>query len=455
MPRSQRERAVAAVTEALVIAVVVLPVLAFGGGSRYFSSFTNLLGVLLLGITLFQRWRLGTAKPVSRRKLSYTEPWPALFLFAVFGAVHIAQLVPLPSALVRVLAGWPAQGDWSRLTPNPEATLWALLSWVPAIAVFAAVTLRYDMRGQVRRLLYVLFFLAAGVSLYGIMETVSGRDMIWGLPKLAYHGVVTGTFVSRNHFAAFMALGLGAGLGLTLHRGSKIGTPGEEGTLERIAMLAFIGVVCLLGMVLSKSRGGLGSLVLAGLPVAWWLIGRTERKAFAVLIAAIAIATVVMVAWVGQEPLAQRFADLPDEVQTADARPAAWLTGSRVAARGLPLGVGAGTFEDHFRLIPDTGILVRYNAAHSDPLQILAETGLVGLLAFFGAIAWTLTVAGRALAQRRSAFARSLAIGALAGVAAVLFHSLVDFPLQIPGVRIPLFALLGAAYLAAGRRMTR
>ncbi|MDP8222704.1 MAG: O-antigen ligase family protein [Candidatus Lernaella stagnicola] len=456
MVRNERERAVAALTEALVLALVVFSVLAFGGKSRLFSSLINLFGVALLALVLFERWRHGAPQAVSRRKLVYTEPWPALVLFAAFGLVHIVQLIPLPSAVVTWLAGWPAEGAWSRLTPNPEATLWALISWIPPVAVFAAVTLRYDMRGQIRRLLGVVFFLAALTALYGLVETITGREMVWNLPKLAYRGCVTGTFINRNHFAAFMALGLGAGLALGLYRRGKIATAErQEGQIERLVMVLFLAAICMLGLVLSKSRGGLASVVIAGLPVAWWLVGRKQRKAFDIMIALIAVLTVAMAVWVSREPIVDRFAQLPEEVQTADARPAAWLVGLRVAAHGPLFGVGAGTFEDHFRLIPDTGILVRYNAAHSDPIQLLAETGLAGLLAFAAALFWTLLAATRAFAGRRSNFARSMTVGAIAGVVAVLFHSLVDFPLQIPGVRICLFALLGVAYLAGNRRMTR
>lgn len=456
MARSEHEQTVAAVTEALVLALVVLPVMLFGGNSGFFGSVTNLLGVTLLGLTLYERWRHGNAKPVTRRKLVYDEPWPALALLALFGLVHVIQLLPLPAPIVKILAGWQPETSWARLTPNPTATLWELISWLPPVAVFAAVTLRFDTRRQVRRLLGTLFILAVATSLYGIVETFGASETIWHLPKLAYRGCVTGTFVNRNHFAAFVALGLGAGLALGLYRRSKIsGTGQREGGVEQLAMISFAGVIGLVGLLLSRSRGGLGSLLLAGLPVAWLLIGRRHQKAFAAFMIVLAVLTVGMAVWVSQEPLVDRFADLPEEVHTIDARPAAWRAGFRVAARGLVFGTGAGTFSDQFRVTPDTGILVRYNAAHSDPLQIAAETGLVGLFAFIGALFWIIRATVSAFAERQSRFARSMTIGCLAGVAAVLFHSLVDFPLQIPGVRIPLFALLGVAYLAANRRLTR
>jgi O-antigen ligase len=176
---------------------------------------------------------------------------------------------------------------------------------------------------------------------------------------------------------------------------------------------------------------------------------------FALLLAGLAITTVLINLWISHEPVTKRFHELPEDVQTVDARPAAWLASLRVGMRAPLIGAGAGTFEDQVRILPDTGLFVRYNHAHCDPLEIFAETGTAGLLSLFGAIIWVLFSAARALSTRHSRFARALAVGGLTGIIAVLFHSLFDFPLQIPGVRIPLFAMLAGVYLVAHRRLTR
>ena len=174
-----------------------------------------------------------------------------------------------------------------------------------------------------------------------------------------------------------------------------------------------------------------------------------------VLVAALVVTTLALGWWVSRQPLTERFADLRQEAQAPDSRPAAWATTLRLIARAPLLGAGAGSFEDRFRLVPDTGILVRYNHAHCDPLETLAETGLIGFLGLFGGIFGVIYASLRALAVRRSRFARLLTVGVFAGVAAVLFHSLFDFPLQIPGVRLPLFAMFGVVYLVSHRRLTR
>lgn len=455
MTPNGRERTSLVVIELLTLTLVFLPVLLYGGNSEYFRAIFGFIGIILLGLVFYERWRKGPARPVTRKKLPYPEPWLVLALWAAFCLIHIIQLLPLPSLLVRLLAGWQPESSWARLTPYPEATMRALIYWLPAFAVFAAITLTYDKRAMVRRLLGGIFILATATSVYGIFQTVSGNEMIWGLAKRAYQGCVTGTFVNRNHFAAFVTLGVGAGLGLGLYRGAKLGTKVRQtGSIERLLLFGFAAVLCLAGIVLSYSRGGLGSVVLVGFPMAMWLIGR-RRLSFLLMMAMLLLGTLAVSYWIARQPVTNRFAQLPEEARTEDARPAAWATSLRAAGGCLLFGSGAGTFEDHFRLIPDTGILVRYNHAHSDPLELLVETGLVGLLALYGGILLALIVSLRALANRHSRFARMLSIGAIAGVAAVLFHSLFDFPLHVIGVRLPLFAMLGVAYLVAHRRLTR
>lgn len=456
MSHRERDRTLLLILESLVLAIVILSVVLFGGKSELYASLLNVLSVPLLGLTILLRVRRGAPRPISRQHHVYHEPWLAYGLLALFALVHLAQLIPLPSMMVRLLAGWHPDGSWARLTPYPEATLRAFLSWFPPFAVFAAVTTLFHTRHQVQRLTGGLFILAAAVSLYGIVETISGREAIWTLTKLAYRGSVTGTFINRNNFAAFAALGLGAGLGLSLYQVWKAGgTPKPEGSVERLVLSAFLAVISLLGILLSRSRGGLAGLLLAGLPTAYWLAGKRNQKALSILVVVMVVASIGMGLWISQEPLTQRFASLPDEAGAVDSRPAAWWTSLRIAARGPLLGVGAGTYGDQFRVTPDTGVMVRYNHAHSDPLEFLAETGLVGLLTLYGAIFWTLWAAWRGFGERHSRFSRALTIGAMAGLAAVLLHGLFDFPLQIPGVRIPFFALLGLAYVAANRRLIR
>jgi len=73
-------------------------------------------------------------------------------------------------------------------------------------------------------------------------------------------------------------------------------------------------------------------------------------------------------------------------VWSASARIGYWTAGMRMVRERPLMGVGLGNFADHFFAHKTrTGEETRY--AHNDYLQILAETGTVGLLAFVGLVA--------------------------------------------------------------------
>jgi hypothetical protein len=106
-------------------------------------------------------------------------------------------------------------------------------------------------------------------------------------------------------------------------------------------------------------------------------------------------------------------------------------------------GVGAGSYAfDYFR---DRKTNRNLSDAHSLPLTLLAETGLVGFLLFVGGVVAILVAIARG--ARRLAPERRRWPAALAGIGmAVLGQSLVDWPQLLPG----LFgiALLGLALAA-------
>jgi hypothetical protein len=96
---------------------------------------------------------------------------------------------------------------------------------------------------------------------------------------------------------------------------------------------------------------------------------------------------------------------------------------------------------------------MRIEHAENDYLELLAETGVAGLLLAFGA---ALALAARAQAGNEAtvgSLQRSVALGAASGVAALAAHSLVDFNLRIPSNAL-LFALLAATHLASRRSTT-
>ena len=116
-----------------------------------------------------------------------------------------------------------------------------------------------------------------------------------------------------------------------------------------------------------------------------------------------------------------------------------------MVAEAPVLGVGLGTFQDAIIAYRPTGLSDRFyvDYAHNDYLQLLTETGVLGLLILgWAAVVWLGFVVGR-WRDRQDVLVRGLVMGGLGAVAAVSVHSAVDF-----GLHMPANALLFVAVLA-------
>ncbi len=116
-------------------------------------------------------------------------------------------------------------------------------------------------------------------------------------------------------------------------------------------------------------------------------------------------------------------------------------------------GVGLGNWASSFWQYMNEAIAgINPVYLHSDPLQLLAEVGLLGMLPLLGLFVFSL---GRSIAGIRrltlaghgnTAQLARLQIGLLAGILGMLTSSFVDFPLHIPAILVffaGYFALLG------------
>jgi hypothetical protein len=112
------------------------------------------------------------------------------------------------------------------------------------------------------------------------------------------------------------------------------------------------------------------------------------------------------------------------------------------------LGVGLAAFGSAY---PRFMVLGGYASqeAHNDPLQVLAETGILGFVPFAAFWVVFLGFGLRACSLKGSTSARWLRVGMFFGVVAFLLHSLIDFDFEIPGIALNVFALCGLLVAAS------
>ncbi len=261
-----------------------------------------------------------------------------------------------------------------------------------------------------------------------------------------------GSFINRNHYAGYLEMVLGLGIGLLIARMAD--KPEEETWLSNIlglitgpqARLRLILIVVVVGLVLSRSRGGNMSFFIAVLLTsgAAMVITRQFSRKTMVLIASILIIDAFLVgSYFGVDRVAERVQNTTLATESRDEVSAYTLN---MLKDHFLVGTGSGTYEIAFPAYRGDDISRRVTHAENDYLEFMVELGLPGiaclLLILFAGLR------GQTLLLKRSQYLKGIGFGCMLGTCSLLLHSAVDFNLQIPSNTI-LFVLLLSMPLAA------
>lgn len=329
---------------------------------------------------------------------------------------------------------------------------------LPFFLAAAAVPLYRDAL-HVRQLHRRLTWLGAAFALYGIVQVVLFPTWYFGR-NAPYAGSLTGFYVNHNAAAAFLGMTLLAGLAeleraaerIDLRRlPSLILDHRRIGTAERrVLVTAAVVAVQFIALFLTRSRAGsvvgllaVGAFLALRLPPL--LKHNAIRSSSRVKIAAgIAVPMVLLI-------LADRVLYRFDTVGLDDARwcvyPAFWRMALDAWPSGLGLGSVVAAFPSYRR--PECGISGYWETAHDSWLEGLLTLGALFPLLVVAVLAVTLPPIWRAWRDGRRS--KPIALVALLAAAAMMLHSIVDFPLEIPA-NAALLALLAVAAVGAAPR---
>jgi O-antigen ligase len=403
--------------------------LLLGGSAQgvFANMFLQLLGLGLLA------WAALISRPEQASRVERR-----LYVIILLTLLLVAiQLVPLPSSI------WPHLGGraeiaggyavldipipWLPVSLAPYDSLATVLTLIPPLALMMVI-----LRTGTRSLWLVAALLAGliGGILLGVLQVSNLGDGAspWYLYPETNVGVATGFFANANHMATLLVISIPF-LAALVVSARKRSVQRYSGTL---VLVAAAGVVVIVGIALNGSLAGYGLAVPVILASILLVLPRRSRARGWLAIAA-GIFLAAAIAWLTFMPVGS--SAIRSETHTSVQSRQEILATSLSATRAfMPFGSGLGTFrsvyalyEDHDRLDPTTSV----NHAHDDYVELAMETGVPGILLIALFVAWW---AAAALQTWRTGDSGAYRRAAAIASAAILVHSIVDFPLRTAAI---------------------
>jgi O-antigen ligase len=268
-------------------------------------------------------------------------------------------------------------------------------------------------------------------AFFALAQALTSEGKFFWVYTPRFHGAIYGSYVNHDHYAGLMEMlvpfPLVVSMGHRLRGGKR-------------ALVAFSAVVMASTIFLSGSRGGMLSFVVEiALFAALTLLQRRNSRVALGLIAVFVLVLAFLV-FVGKGQVLGRLGDLGPGIRLNISKDCLRMFSHRPL-----LGWGLGTFPTVYPAYRSFYTNLFVNEAHNDYAQLLVETGLLG----FAMMLWFLArlyQQGLPTSDRwELRWDGAVSLAALLGCTGILFHSFVDFNLQIPANAALFYVLCGLA----------
>lgn len=404
----------------------------------------------------------------SRWTLSLAEP----LLLAGVGLV-VLQVLRLPQGMLErlsprlgeLLSHWQAGGSlprWDQVSLMPGETIDSLMVLMSYVLIFVVAIQRIRSEQDSFRLMKALACTATLMAAFGLLQyaTSNGRFFwFYENPFTDTDRVVKGAFTNRNHFASFLALGVGPLVWCLTSAAvrARSNDPAPQPTLlspsSVMGLVVLATSVVVFGSLLSLSRGGA-----IALGVAFVVSGVTLYRSALVSgqLAAAAVCVVVttcgLMAAYGEEQIQKRLDQIAsvdvEQLDSHDGRRAIWAA-NIAGIREFPVaGTGVGSHREVYPIyMEDSGADYRNEFTHAENgyLQVGLETGVTGLCllgaCFLLALFWTF----KGLGRHDRPMVTAAQAASLSGLLVSLVHSGADFVWYVPACVVPVILLAASA----------
>ena len=405
-------------------------------------------------------WLLDFARDKAKLGPALKAAWPALLCAALWLGYVWLQLLPLPIELLQLLSPETARAYADLPPPAPGAapltldqagTISGALKTAAYVAFFALSLALLDRHGRIAWASVTLVLSGFGQAMYGGIAALSE-------PGMAAHG----SFVNRNHFAAYLVMCLSVGLGLLIaNLTGEVAQSWKQFFRNIVAwilsprmLLRLALVVMVIALVLTHSRMGntsfFVSLLIAG--TIGLLLAKRASRSMVVLIASLIVIDIFIVgAYFG----VQKVLDRIEQTTVENENRGDLALDTLQMWKDYPVfGSGLGSFHLVFPRYSkqDQGDL--YTHAHNDYVEFASETGIIGISLLGLLVGYSFLAALRAQLVRHDRLMRGISFGAIMAIIAMAMHSSADFNLQIPANAMTFMLLLAFAWVSLYHRDT-
>ncbi|MCR4411150.1 MAG: O-antigen ligase family protein, partial [Thermoguttaceae bacterium] len=392
--------------------------------------------------------------------------------WVLLAAVGLAglQLVPFPPAVLRALSPLVAQrlplwsggetnagvlGTWSTVSLDPVTTRQGVLLLAAFALLILTAVQRIRTLDDIERVLRWVAVATVAMAAVGLVHYLAGSEKFLGFYEHPYSRAcrnLQGAFTNRNHFAQFIALGLGplAWCSLCAMDPRRSHPRAMRDRFRGGLWLVALGFSIFAGL-LSLSRGGAMAMLVATI-VALAVLGRRvgAKRAWVGRLGAAAVLVLACLGIHGYHALSERL-DTFQSLETLDQRQGRrllWKANLAAMAQSPWLGTGLGSHCEVCPMYLDAALQnhgIEYTHAESGYFQVASEGGWAGLLVVLAALglcaAWCIGAYRRARSDRSR-----LCLAAIApGLAANAAHAAVDFVWYVPGCMVVVAVLAACA----------
>jgi O-antigen ligase len=349
----------------------------------------------------------------------------------------------LPAVLFLALIVFQTLAGFSA---DPYATGREALKLLAVAAFFLVCYNTYRTRAQAQRALWTMIATGTLVSVFGIVQRVTWNHRLYWIGPEIEHGSPFGPFVNRTHFAGLMVVIVPMALALvfsrsrTARRRRRAWTwrdrfrewNSTEGDATRL--IPFLVLVMAGAALVSGSRGGVVAFLAALLAMFAGSLAGGRSWSARITVGALATLLVVLAAvWIGGDIFYGTVERLAEELGRPDDSARARLWADAVGLwRGAPvLGTGLATFGVAFPRYRTAQGPLTFTHAESDWVQLLTDTGVVGLGLALAAVASLGLALLRRYRRTESHWARALALAGLVALGGTVVQGIANYNLPL------------------------